>query len=211
MKSVLRHETLAEAGDKEQAGEQAPPAVKRSDRLGPAAKKLLGEAGLSLDDITPTGPRGIVTKGDVLAAMAGGQKPGRKKEQRPPQQQQQEQPEKVSNALHGVAPYRLQAVAGDVVSAGLWYKAMLAEHPAAWSGGVVMLPAALLGCSLHCARALPMSSGELTKPLCPGTAARAAAKAAGCISSTRAAAAGAQSEQKGPGLHRHPQLTGVLH
>ena len=45
------------------------------DRVGPAAHKWLRESGLSLDSITPTGPRGIVTKGDVLAAMGGGQKP----------------------------------------------------------------------------------------------------------------------------------------
>ena len=45
------------------------------DRVGPAVHKLLRESGLSLDQVTPSGPRGIVTKGDVLAAMSGGAAP----------------------------------------------------------------------------------------------------------------------------------------
>ncbi|GBF89491.1 dihydrolipoyllysine-residue acetyltransferase component 1 of pyruvate dehydrogenase, mitochondrial [Raphidocelis subcapitata] len=44
-------------------------------RLGPAARKALAEAGLRLEDIAaPTGPNGIVTKEDVLAAVAAGTK-----------------------------------------------------------------------------------------------------------------------------------------
>ena len=45
------------------------------DRVGPSVAKLLRESGLSLDDITPSGPRGIITKGDVLAAMSTGAQP----------------------------------------------------------------------------------------------------------------------------------------
>ena len=47
-------------------------------RLGPAARKLLEESGLSESDVKGTGPLGIVTKGDVLAAMARGDKPSLK-------------------------------------------------------------------------------------------------------------------------------------
>jgi hypothetical protein len=52
------------------------PMVAANFRLGPAARKALAEAGLSLEDIrAPTGPRGIVTKEDVDAAVAAGTKP----------------------------------------------------------------------------------------------------------------------------------------
>jgi len=44
-------------------------------RLGPAARRLLEENGLSVSDVKGTGPLGIVTKGDVLAAVAKGDKP----------------------------------------------------------------------------------------------------------------------------------------
>jgi 2-oxoglutarate dehydrogenase E2 component (dihydrolipoamide succinyltransferase) len=39
-------------------------------REGPAARKLLSERGLSAADVTPTGPGGRVTKGDVLSHVA---------------------------------------------------------------------------------------------------------------------------------------------
>ena len=42
--------------------------------MGPAAQALLRSSGMSLRDVTPSGPHGIVTKGDVLAAMQGGGK-----------------------------------------------------------------------------------------------------------------------------------------
>jgi pyruvate dehydrogenase E2 component (dihydrolipoamide acetyltransferase) len=46
-------------------------------RLGPAARKALAEAGLTPGDIAaPSGPRGIIVKEDVLAAVAAGVKPG---------------------------------------------------------------------------------------------------------------------------------------
>jgi pyruvate dehydrogenase E2 component (dihydrolipoamide acetyltransferase) len=46
------------------------------DRVGPAVRKLLKEHGFSVNDITPTGPRNILTKGDVLQAAVSGVKPG---------------------------------------------------------------------------------------------------------------------------------------
>lgn len=83
----------------------APAGRHHSDRLGPAARTLLEEAGLTADDVTPTGPHGIITKGDVLAAVAAGVKhgasatvaqavaPAAAKPAAPaPQQQQQQQP-----------------------------------------------------------------------------------------------------------------------
>jgi pyruvate/2-oxoglutarate dehydrogenase complex dihydrolipoamide acyltransferase (E2) component len=46
-------------------------------RIGPAAAKLLRESGLSADAVKPSGPHNIVTKGDVLAAIAAGVKPSK--------------------------------------------------------------------------------------------------------------------------------------
>jgi len=46
-----------------------------NSRLGPAARMLLSEAGLSRDQIVGTGPKGIITRGDVAAAIAAGLKP----------------------------------------------------------------------------------------------------------------------------------------
>lgn len=50
-------------------------AVHRNSRIGPAAKMALANAGLAHEDVQPTGPHGIVTKSDVLAAAAAGTKP----------------------------------------------------------------------------------------------------------------------------------------
>ena len=63
------------------AGSEAQPAASgpRSDRLGPAARMALANHGLSASDVTPTGPNGIVTKEDVLNAVASGAKPGKKR------------------------------------------------------------------------------------------------------------------------------------
>ena len=77
-----------EEGSKSKAAaakpEKAQPAsgVARNDHLlGPAARLLLQGAGLSVEDVTPTGPHGVVTKGDVLAAIESGAKPAPKKEE----------------------------------------------------------------------------------------------------------------------------------
>lgn len=45
-------------------------------RIGPAAAFYLRMAGVPADAVQPTGPHGIVTKGDVLAAMEAGLKVG---------------------------------------------------------------------------------------------------------------------------------------
>ncbi|KAL6764679.1 Lipoate acetyltransferase [Haematococcus lacustris] len=51
--------------------------VVANHRMGPAARMLLQGAGLTAADISaPTGPRDIITKGDVLAAIEAGVKPG---------------------------------------------------------------------------------------------------------------------------------------
>jgi pyruvate dehydrogenase E2 component (dihydrolipoamide acetyltransferase) len=50
--------------------------VKANSRIGPAARMALQDAGLTADDVTPTGPNNIITKADVLAAVAAGLKPG---------------------------------------------------------------------------------------------------------------------------------------
>lgn len=47
----------------------------RNSRIGPAAKMALANAGLSPEDVQPTGPNGILTKSDVVAAVAAGTKP----------------------------------------------------------------------------------------------------------------------------------------
>lgn len=57
--------------------------VQRSSLIGPAAQLLLQGLGLSATDVTPTGPGGIVTKGDVLAAAASGVKPGQAPQPQP--------------------------------------------------------------------------------------------------------------------------------
>eukprot|EP00798_Chlamydomonas_sp_ICE-L_P028174 gene28174-31271_t len=50
----------------------AKPATPANHRMGPAARNLMAVSGLSASDITPTGPNAIITKGDVLAAIAAG-------------------------------------------------------------------------------------------------------------------------------------------
>lgn len=50
-------------------------AAVRSSKMGPAARMALANAKLSADQVQPTGPQGIVTKGDVLSAIAGGAAP----------------------------------------------------------------------------------------------------------------------------------------
>jgi len=48
-------------------------------KVGPSVRKLLIESGLDISQIQGTGPRGMVLKGDVLAAMKSGTKPQVKK------------------------------------------------------------------------------------------------------------------------------------
>ncbi|XP_024537367.1 dihydrolipoyllysine-residue acetyltransferase component 1 of pyruvate dehydrogenase complex, mitochondrial isoform X1 [Selaginella moellendorffii] len=57
-----------------------PPAAagsKALSRVGPSVRRLLAESGLDASSINGTGPRGVVLKGDVLAAIKGGTKPGK--------------------------------------------------------------------------------------------------------------------------------------
>src|SRR5690606_8816737 len=54
--------------------EEAPAAAKAADgtaQMGPAARKLAEERGVDPAEVVPTGPKGNVTKGDVLAAAEG--------------------------------------------------------------------------------------------------------------------------------------------
>ncbi len=48
------------------------PAGAAGRSAGPAARLMMQRAGLALADVPATGPRGVVTKGDVLAALAAG-------------------------------------------------------------------------------------------------------------------------------------------
>lgn len=67
--SSMQQPTAAEPSQQQQQR------VKANFRLGPAARKALAEAGLGPDDVNPTGPNNIITKADVLAAVAAGVKP----------------------------------------------------------------------------------------------------------------------------------------
>lgn len=70
--------------------EEAQPAAPRqtaSSKIGPAAHRLMEEHGLNPEDIIPTGPQGIILKGDVLEAIAGG---GQKQKSMPEKQSKSE-------------------------------------------------------------------------------------------------------------------------
>jgi 2-oxoglutarate dehydrogenase E2 component (dihydrolipoamide succinyltransferase) len=56
-------------------GAAAAPAGSKGDVAMPAAAKMLAEAGLSTGQVSGTGRDGRVTKGDVIAAVAGGTRP----------------------------------------------------------------------------------------------------------------------------------------
>ncbi|KAG0558778.1 hypothetical protein KC19_10G053700 [Ceratodon purpureus] len=62
-------------GSTSQSSSTSAPRAPAPSRLGPAVKKLLSESGLDASQIQGTGPRGILVKGDVLAAVKGGMKP----------------------------------------------------------------------------------------------------------------------------------------
>ncbi|PRW60729.1 dihydrolipoamide S-acetyltransferase [Chlorella sorokiniana] len=68
-------EAPSSSGAAAAAAAEAKPVVQRDSRIGPAARTLLEEHGLSPEDVNPTGPHGIITKGDVLAAVEAGVKP----------------------------------------------------------------------------------------------------------------------------------------
>lgn len=54
---------------------EAAPRRAANFRLGPAARFALAQAGLSTNDVNPTGPNNIITKPDVMAAKEAGAKP----------------------------------------------------------------------------------------------------------------------------------------
>jgi 2-oxoglutarate dehydrogenase E2 component (dihydrolipoamide succinyltransferase) len=59
------------AANREVAAEARPaPAGDAAAKAGPAARRLAAEKGIDLGDVTPSGPKGNVTKGDVAAAAA---------------------------------------------------------------------------------------------------------------------------------------------
>lgn len=58
-----------------EASAAAAPVGASSDKIGPAVRRLLHESGLQPSQITGTGLKGMLTKGDVLAAIAGGVAP----------------------------------------------------------------------------------------------------------------------------------------
>jgi hypothetical protein len=59
------------AEEDEKESTSSSPDVPRSSKIGPAASLLLQGAGMSKEDVTPSGPGGIITKGDVMKAIAG--------------------------------------------------------------------------------------------------------------------------------------------
>ena len=59
------------AGGEDEKMSSSAPDVPRSSKIGPAASLLLQGAGLTKEDVSPSGPGGIVTKGDVMRAIAG--------------------------------------------------------------------------------------------------------------------------------------------
>lgn len=77
----------------------APPGKHHDSRMGPAARTLLANSGIPADLVTPTGRYGMITKGDVLAAIEAGVKAPAKQaaaaaaqpQPTPPQQQKQQQ------------------------------------------------------------------------------------------------------------------------
>jgi 2-oxoglutarate dehydrogenase E2 component (dihydrolipoamide succinyltransferase) len=70
----INEEAVAEAPARARAGEsQAKPvSAEGNGSMAPAVRKLIDEHGLDPSRITPTGPKGNITKGDVLAAIEAG-------------------------------------------------------------------------------------------------------------------------------------------
>ena len=71
----INEEAVAEAPARARAGEsQAKPvSAEGNGSMAPAVRKLIDEYGLDPSQITPTGPKGNITKGDVLAVIEAGQ------------------------------------------------------------------------------------------------------------------------------------------
>jgi 2-oxoglutarate dehydrogenase E2 component (dihydrolipoamide succinyltransferase) len=72
----------AKAGAKTSEARKEVPPDRGDGPLSPAVRKLIDEHGLDPASIRPTGPKGNITKGDVLAALeAGGAEPGEPEEE----------------------------------------------------------------------------------------------------------------------------------
>ncbi len=71
----INEEAVAEAPAQARTGEsQAKPvSAEGNGSMAPAVRKLIDEYGLDPSQITPTGPKGNITKGDVLAVIEAGQ------------------------------------------------------------------------------------------------------------------------------------------
>jgi 2-oxoglutarate dehydrogenase E2 component (dihydrolipoamide succinyltransferase) len=71
----INEEAVAEAPARARAGEIQVNSVaaEGNGSMAPAVRKLIDEHGLDPSQITPTGPKGNITKGDVLAVIEAGQ------------------------------------------------------------------------------------------------------------------------------------------
>ena len=67
-------EEPAEAAKEDKGAKAAPAAAADTDKVGPAAQRLIEEHGLKAANIAATGPEGRITKGDVLRHIEGKQK-----------------------------------------------------------------------------------------------------------------------------------------
>jgi 2-oxoglutarate dehydrogenase E2 component (dihydrolipoamide succinyltransferase) len=72
----------AGAADGEAAAAEEEEERRGDGALSPAVRKLLDEAGIDPAEITPSGPKGNITKGDVLAAIEARQQAGGREAQR---------------------------------------------------------------------------------------------------------------------------------
>ena len=104
---------LADSKDtsKSEQQPQAAPRQQASSKIGPAALHLLNVYSLQMSDITPTGPQGIILKGDVLAVIEGG--PKQPAQQQPAKQAesqtQTQQPSQAKSQLPPPADQKAQS------------------------------------------------------------------------------------------------------
>ncbi|GAB4822457.1 hypothetical protein N2152v2_009503 [Parachlorella kessleri] len=92
----------AAAAPAEEAGRPA----EANHRMGPAARLLLEQSHLPLSAVRPTGPHNIITKGDVLEAMARAEQGSNQQPQQAQQQpaKGQQQPQQTPAAAAAAAP-----------------------------------------------------------------------------------------------------------
>lgn len=91
--------------------------------MGPAARKALQEAGLNPDDITPSGPNNIITKYDVLQAVAAGVKPGARPAAAAAEAPKQQQSAVAAKPAAGGAAQKSAAAGGAMPTAAAVAKA----------------------------------------------------------------------------------------